>query len=51
MIWFGVFYGILSIVGDLMSNPLFIYIYIYIYIYILNIYDLVWVCFMASQPM
>ena len=37
------FYGISIIVGNLMSNPL--------YIYILNIYDLVWLGFMAYQPL
>ena len=43
-IWFGLvgFYGISTIVGYLMLNPL--------YIYILNIYDLVWLGFMAYQP-
>ena len=44
-IWFGLvgFYGISTIVGYLMSNPL--------YTYILNIYDLVWLGFMAYQPL
>ena len=37
------FYGISSIVGYLMPNPL--------YTYILNIYDLVWLGFMAYQPL
>ena len=39
MIWFGLFwfYGISTIVGYLMQNPL--------YTYILNIYDLVWLGF------
>ena len=43
MIWFGWFYGISTIVGYLMPNPL--------YAYILNIYDLVWLGFMAYQPL
>ena len=38
--WVG-FYGILTNVGYLMPNPL--------YTYILNIYDLVWLGFMAYQ--
>ena len=38
-----VFYGISTIVGHLMSNPL--------YICILNIYDLVLLGFMAYQPL
>ena len=44
-IWFGLvgFYGISTIVGYLMPNPL--------YIYISNIYDLVWLGFMAYQPL
>ena len=44
-VWFGLvlFYGISTIVGYLMSNPL--------YTYILNIYDLVWFGFMAYQPL
>ena len=44
-IWFGLvgFYGISTIVGYLMPNPL--------YTYILNIYDLVWLAFMAYQPL
>ena len=79
-IWFGLvgFYGISTIVSYLMLNPLYIYIYIYIYIYkiwfdlvgfygistivgylmlnplytyVLNIYDLVWLGFMAYQPL
>ena len=37
------FYGILTVVGYLMPNPL--------YAYILNIYDLVWLGFMAYQPL
>ena len=39
--WFGLvgFYGISTIVGYLMPNPL--------YTYILNIYDLVWLGFIA----
>ena len=37
------FYGISTIVGYLMPNPL--------YTYILNIYDLVWLGFMAYQPL
>ena len=40
--WVGV-YGILTIVGYLMPNPL--------YTYILNIYDKVWLVFMAYQPL
>ena len=45
MIWLGWigFYGISTIVGYLMPNPL--------YTYILNIYDLVWLSFMAYQPL
>ena len=45
MVWFGLvwFYGISTIVGYLMPNPL--------YTYILNIYDLVWLGFMAYQPL
>ena len=44
-IWFGLvwFYGISTIVGYLMPNPL--------YTYILNIYDLVWLDSMAYQPL
>ena len=44
-IWFGLvgFYGISTIVGYLMPNPL--------YTYILDIYDLVWFGFMAYQPL
>ena len=44
-IWFGWvgFYGISTIVGHLMPNPL--------YTYRLNIYDLVWLGFMAYQPL
>ena len=41
------FYGISTILGYLMPNPL----YIYIYIYILNIYDWAWLSFMAYQPL
>ena len=37
------FYDISTIVGYLMPNP--------IYAYILNLYDLVWVGFMAYQPL
>ncbi len=37
------FYGISTIVGYLMPNPL--------YTYILNIYDLVWFDFMTYQPL
>ena len=37
------FYGISTIVGYLMPNSL--------YTYILNIYDLVWLGFMAYQPL
>ena len=40
--WVG-FYGISTIVGYLMSNPL--------YTYILDIYDLVWLGFMAYQQL
>ena len=36
-------YGISTIAGYLMPNPL--------YTYILNIYDLVWLSFMAYQPL
>ena len=41
-IWFGWvgFYGISTIVGYLMSNPL--------YTNVLNIYDLVWLAFMVN---
>ena len=44
-IWIGlvVFYGISTIAGYLIPNPL--------YTYILNIYDLVWLGFMAYQPL
>ena len=44
-IWFGWvgFYGLSTIVGYLMPNPL--------YTYILNIYDLVGLGFMAYQPL
>ena len=43
--WFGLvgFYGISTIVGYSRSNP--------IYTYILDIYDLVWLGFMAIQPL
>ena len=43
--WFGLvwFYGTSTIVGYLMSNPL--------YTYVLNMYDLVWLGFMAYQPL
>ena len=37
------FYGISTIAGYFMSNPL--------YTNILNIYDLVWLAFMAYQPL
>ena len=37
------FYGISTIVGYLMPNPL--------YTYMLNIYDLIWLGFMAYQPL
>ena len=40
--WVG-FYGITTIVGYLMPNPL--------YTYILNIYDSVWLGFMVYQPL
>ena len=43
MIWFGGFYGISTLVGYLMPNPL--------YTYILNVYDLVWLGFMACKPL
>ena len=44
-IWFNLvgFHDISTIVGYLMLNPL--------YTYILNIYDLVWLGFMAYQPL
>ena len=44
-IWFGLvgFYGISTIVGYLMPNPLYTYIW--------NKYDLVWLGFMAYQPL
>ena len=44
-IWFGLvgFYSISTIVGYFMQNSL--------YMYILNIYDLVWLGFMAYQPL
>ena len=37
------FYGISTIIGHLMQNSF--------YTYILNIYDLVWLGFMAYQPL
>ena len=40
LVWF---YGISTIVGYLMPKPL--------YTYILNIYDLIWLGFMAYQPL
>ena len=40
LVWF---YGISTIVGYLMPNPL--------YTYLLNIYDLVGLAFMAYQPL
>ena len=45
LVWFGLvwFYGISTILSYLMSNPL--------YTYILDIYDLVWLGFMAYQPL
>ena len=43
MIWCGWVLGISTIVGYLMPNPL--------YTYTLNIYDLVWLGFMAYQPL
>ena len=43
MIWFGLGFMASSIVGYLMQNPL--------YTYILNIYDLIWLGFMAYQPL
>ena len=44
-IWFGLvgFYGISTIAGYLMPNL--------VYTYILDIYDLVWLGFMAYQPL
>ena len=44
-IWFGLvgFYGISTIIGHLMPNPF--------YTYMLKIYDLVWLGFMAYQPL
>ena len=41
--WFGWVYSISTFVGYLMPNPL--------YTYILDIYDLLWLGFMASQPL
>ena len=43
MIWFGWVLWVSTIVGYLMPNPL--------YTYILDIYDLVWLAFMAYQPL
>ena len=43
MIWLVELYGISTIVGYLMPNLL--------YTYTLNIYDLVWLGFMAYQPL
>ena len=45
MLWLGWvgFYGISTIVGYLMPDP--------VHTYILNIYDLVWLGFMAYQPL
>ena len=45
LVWFGLvwFYGKSTPVGYLMPIPL--------YTYILNIYDLVWLGFMAYQPL
>ena len=45
MAWFGLvgFYGISTIVGYLIPNPL--------YTYILNVYGLVLLAFMAHQPL
>ena len=45
MIWFGLFwfYGISTIVGYLIPNPF--------YINTLNTYDLIWLGFMAYQPL
>ena len=43
LIWLFGFYGISTFLGYLMPNPL--------YTYILNIYDLVWLGFMAYQPL
>ena len=41
--WFGLVYGISTLGGDLIPNP--------IYTYILDLYDLVWLGFMAYQPL
>ena len=48
-IWFGLvgFYGISTIVSYFLLNSLYIYIYIYIY----QTYDLIWLGFMAYQPL
>ena len=43
LVWFLWFFGISTIVGYFMPNPL--------YTYILNIYDLVWFGLMAYQPL
>ena len=43
MIWFDWVYGISTTVGYLMPNPL--------YTYILYIYDLIWLAFIAYQPL
>ena len=45
LFWFGLvwFYGLSNVVDYLMLNPL--------YTYILNIYDLVWLGWMAYQPL
>ena len=43
LVWLVEFYGISTIVGYLMPNPL--------HTYILNIYDLVWLGFMEYQPL
>ena len=40
LVWF---YDISTIVGYLMPNP--------VYTYILNMYDLIWLGFMAYQPL
>ena len=40
LVWF---YGISTIVGYLMPNP--------VYTYILNIYDVIWLGFMAYRPL
>ena len=43
MIWFGWVFGVSTIVGYLMLNPL--------YTDIVNIYDFAWFKFMAHQPL